>query len=129
MATKKSAPTVRAERSVRAAAPEPSGQLTDLLAKLEAASSSALGQAQGERTSETPPVAPAAAPAAKGARPRPTPPPTAPEISEEELLAVSAALAAFFGVRMRIRQIRLLGSQAWAQQGRVSIQASHRLNN
>jgi methylmalonyl-CoA carboxyltransferase large subunit len=53
--------------------------------------------------------------------------PAAPEISEEELLAISAALAAYFGVRVHVRQIRLISSSAWAQQGRVSIQASHRL--
>ena len=48
-------------------------------------------------------------------------------ITEEELLAISAAIGAYLGVRAHIRQIRLLGSSAWAQQGRVSIQASHRL--
>jgi len=48
-------------------------------------------------------------------------------ITEEELLAISAAVGAFLGVRAHIRQIRLLSSSAWAQQGRVSIQASHRL--
>jgi len=52
----------------------------------------------------------------------------APEtITEEELLAISAAVAAYLGVRARIRQIRLVGGNAWAQQGRVSIQASHSL--
>ncbi len=54
-------------------------------------------------------------------------PPAGPAITEEELLAVSAALAAYLGVRPHIRQIRLLSMTAWAQQGRVSIQASHRL--
>ena len=49
------------------------------------------------------------------------------EITEEELIAISAALAAYLGVRVRIKQIRLLSSHAWAQQGRVSIQASHNL--
>lgn len=49
------------------------------------------------------------------------------EITEEELIAVSAAIAAFLGVKPHIRQIRLVGTSAWAQQGRVSIQASHRL--
>src|ERR1035438_2879268 len=48
-------------------------------------------------------------------------------ITEEELLAVSAAIGAYLGVRAHIRQIRLVGTSAWAQQGRVSIQASHRL--
>jgi methylmalonyl-CoA carboxyltransferase large subunit len=56
------------------------------------------------------------------------PEPAKPEISEDELIAVSAALAAYLGVRVRIRQIRLLSSHAWAQQGRVSIQASHNLH-
>ena len=69
-----------------------------------------------------------AAPAAAAKTPPPPKPPK-PEISEEELLAVSAAIAAYLGVRVHIRQIRLLSSNAWAQEGRVSIQASHRLHN
>ena len=45
-----------------------------------------------------------------------TPEPVQPEsITEEELLAISAALAAYLGVRAHIRQIRLIGSRAWAQ--------------
>jgi hypothetical protein len=53
-------------------------------------------------------------------------------ITEEELLAISAAIGAYLGVRAHIRQIRLVGTSlvgtsAWALQGRVSIQASHRL--
>jgi methylmalonyl-CoA carboxyltransferase large subunit len=48
-------------------------------------------------------------------------------ISEEEFLAISAALAAWLGVQAHIRQIRLIRTGAWAQQGRVTIQASHRL--
>jgi methylmalonyl-CoA carboxyltransferase large subunit len=48
-------------------------------------------------------------------------------ITEEELLAISAAIGAYLGVRAHIRQIRLVSTSAWAQQGRVSIQASHRL--
>jgi methylmalonyl-CoA carboxyltransferase 12S subunit len=49
-------------------------------------------------------------------------------ISEEELIAISAAVAAYMGVRAHIRQIRVIHSTgAWAQQGRVSVQASHRL--
>lgn len=68
---------------------------------------------------DAPPVA--AAPVAAA----PAPVPEA--IAEEELLAISAAVAAFLGVRAHIRQIRLLSSTAWAQQGRVSIMASHRL--
>jgi methylmalonyl-CoA carboxyltransferase large subunit len=48
-------------------------------------------------------------------------------ISEEEFLAISAALAAWLGVQAHIRQIRLIRTGAWAQQGRVTIQSSHRL--
>ena len=55
----------------------------------------------------------------------PAPEPAA--ITEEELLAISAAVGAYLGVRAHIRQIRLVSTSAWAQQGRVSIQASHRL--
>ena len=50
------------------------------------------------------------------------------DISEEELLALSAAIAAFLGVRARIRNVRLVHSPAWAQVGRVHIQASHRVH-
>ena len=51
-------------------------------------------------------------------------------ISEEEVLRhLSAALAAWLGVHAHIRQIRLIRTGAWAQQGRVTIQASHRLNH
>lgn len=57
----------------------------------------------------------------------PAPPPQEEIITEELLLAISAAVAAFLGKRPHIRQIRLIGSGAWAQQGRVSIQASHAL--
>lgn len=49
-------------------------------------------------------------------------------ITDEALICViSAAVAAYLGVQPRIRQIRLLGGSAWAQQGRVTIQASHAL--
>jgi methylmalonyl-CoA carboxyltransferase large subunit len=50
-------------------------------------------------------------------------------ITEEELLAISGALAAYLGVRVHIRQIRLISSNAWASQGRATIQASHRLHS
>ena len=56
---------------------------------------------------------------------QPVAPPGA--ITEDELLAISAAIGAYLGVRAHIRQIRLAGTSAWAQQGRVSIQASHTL--
>lgn len=59
------------------------------------------------------------------------PPPPAPEaeaISPEILLAISAAVAAYLGERAHVRAVRLLGTTRWSQEGRVSIQASHRLN-
>jgi methylmalonyl-CoA carboxyltransferase large subunit len=59
---------------------------------------------------------------------RPAAPAAAAEgLSEELVLVISAAIAAYLGKRPHIRQIRLLGSAAWAQQGRVTIQASHAL--
>ncbi len=80
--------------------------LTDRVAKLE-------GPGQVSK-----PVQPQASEAAPAARPT---------IPEEHLLAISGALAAFFGVRVHIRQIRLVSSRAWSQQGRVWVQASHSL--
>jgi len=50
----------------------------------------------------------------------------APEgLSEEIVLVLGAAVAAFLGKKAPIRQIRLLRTGAWAQQGRVTVQASH----
>jgi methylmalonyl-CoA carboxyltransferase 12S subunit len=59
----------------------------------------------------------------------PLPEAVKPDLTEEELLAISAAIAAYMGVRVHIRQIRLLSSRTWAQQGRASIQASHNVHN
>jgi len=53
--------------------------------------------------------------------------PQTPSISEEQLVAISAAIGAYLGIRVHVRQVRLVSSPAWAQQGRVSIQASHKL--
>jgi methylmalonyl-CoA carboxyltransferase large subunit len=65
--------------------------------------------------------------------PAPSPAPRVPDVdeglSEELLLVISAAIAAFLGKKPHIRQIRLLGSAAWSQQGRVTIQASHVLTH
>jgi methylmalonyl-CoA carboxyltransferase large subunit len=74
----------------------------------------------------------AALEAASGAKSAPEalpPPPVvkSERLSEEIVLVISAAIAAFLGKKPRIRQIRLLGTAAWAQQGRVTIQASHAL--
>ena len=46
-------------------------------------------------------------------------------LSEELVLVISAAIAAYLGKKPHIRQIRLLRSDAWAQQGRATVQASH----
>lgn len=54
-------------------------------------------------------------------------PKTADGVSPEILAAICAALAAHLGVRPHIRQISLVAGGAWAQQGRVTIQASHAL--
>jgi methylmalonyl-CoA carboxyltransferase large subunit len=70
----------------------------------------------------------AAAPAAAPPMVEPLEPEPIPDITEEELLAISGALAAYLGVRVHIRQIRLISSNAWAQVGRVFIQASHSLH-
>jgi len=82
-----------------------------------------------EGTESKPAVSKETQPVQAAVQPTPQPAPAKPEITEEELIAVSAALAAYLGVRVRIKQIRLLSSHAWAQQGRVSIQASHILHN
>jgi methylmalonyl-CoA carboxyltransferase 12S subunit len=55
------------------------------------------------------------------------PPPAAADVSDEIMLVIAAAVAAFCGERAHLRQVRLISSHAWAQQGRVSVQASHRL--
>jgi methylmalonyl-CoA carboxyltransferase large subunit len=49
-------------------------------------------------------------------------------VSEELILVIGAAVAAFLGKRAHVRQIRLVPSAAWSQQGRVTIQASHALS-
>jgi methylmalonyl-CoA carboxyltransferase large subunit len=61
------------------------------------------------------------------AAPVPAHAPPTEALSEELVLVISAAIAAFLGKKPHIRQIRLLGSAAWAQAGRVTIQASHAL--
>jgi methylmalonyl-CoA carboxyltransferase large subunit len=93
--------------------------LAERVARLETPAGQAVAATPSEHIEET---------AAKKTPPRAVETPAGPEpITEEELLAISAALAAYFGVRVHVRQIRLISSSAWAQQGRVSIQASHRL--
>jgi methylmalonyl-CoA carboxyltransferase large subunit len=65
---------------------------------------------------------------ARAARASPAAAPSGPAaegLSEELVLVLSAAIAAFLGKKAPIRQIRLISSAAWAQQGRVTIHASH----
>ncbi len=75
---------------------------------------------------------PAPAPPPPPPEPAVTPAPAPPEeLSPEILMVLSAAVAAFLGKRARIRSARLRTGQdpssAWAQQGRVFVQASHNL--
>lgn len=76
------------------------------------------------------PTPAAAAPAEAAPLPAPAPSPALPVVeagvTEEVLVVLSAAVAAFLGERAHIKQVRLLHSDAWAQQGRVSVMASHR---
>jgi methylmalonyl-CoA carboxyltransferase 12S subunit len=57
----------------------------------------------------------------------PAPPPPAPELTEELILVITAAVAAYLGKKPYIRQIRLVTSPTWNHQGRVTIQGSHML--
>lgn len=50
------------------------------------------------------------------------------EASPEVVAIITAVLAAHLGVKPHIRQISLVRGGAWAQQGRVTIQASHALS-
>ena len=90
--------------------------LTERLERLEAAA------AEPQSTGEAALLLPAPRTAAP-------PEPAGPGVTEDDLIAISAALGAYLGVRVRIKQIRLLSSHAWAQQGRVSIQASHNIHH
>lgn len=63
-------------------------------------------------------------------RPKPPEPEKVEEVTPEIIMVLSAAVAAFLGKRARIRSARLVrtgSSNAWAQQGRVFVQASHNL--
>ncbi len=47
---------------------------------------------------------------------------------EDVVVAISAAVAAFFGHRARVRRVHYRTGQAWAQQGRVAVQGMHVVN-
>jgi len=48
-----------------------------------------------------------------------------PEVSEDVLLAISAACAAYLGKRATIKQVHLRRGSTWAAQGRAAAQQSH----
>ena len=48
-----------------------------------------------------------------------------PEVSEDMLLAISAACAAYLGKRATIKQVHLRRGSTWASQGRAAAQQSH----
>lgn len=83
-------------------------------------------EGSGTPRAVTAPV-PAAPAAPAPARPAPAPAGPPEVFSEELILILGAAVAAYLGKKAPIRQIRLMGTTAWAQQGRVTIQASHNL--
>ncbi len=77
------------------------------------------------------PIAPVAAAIAPPpvASPKPEPEKVE-EVGPEMIMVLTAAVAAFLGKRARIRSARMMRpapSSAWAQQGRVFVQASHNL--
>jgi hypothetical protein len=93
-------------------------------------------EAQRPSAAPAPPPAPAPSPAPAPA-PEPAPAPAAApapvepeEIPAEVLTVLTAAVAAFLGKKARIRGVRrapIMSASAWAQQGRVFVQASHNL--
>lgn len=102
-------------------------ELSARLEKLEAAGAAAPVAVAAPVAEPAPqPVVEQPAAAAEAVKPEPVKP--VDEIGEDVLLALSAAIAAYLGKRPHIRAVRLLGSHAWAQQGRVFVQASHQLN-
>jgi methylmalonyl-CoA carboxyltransferase large subunit len=48
-----------------------------------------------------------------------------PEVSEDVLLAISAACAAYLGKRAVVKQVRLRRAGGWSSQGRAAVQQSH----
>jgi methylmalonyl-CoA carboxyltransferase large subunit len=106
-------------------------ELEERIAKLEAARDAAVSDLVMAR----PPLdfARGGPELAEGRAPAPTatplsPAPSAPReaVTEEVMLVIAATVAAFLGERAHVRQVRLVSSEAWAQQGRVAVMASHR---
>ena len=94
-------------------------EIAGLAARLEALEAAVGRTAKPAQDGHVPPPA---------AETKPAPQPQPEPIPEDVLAAISACVAAFLGERVHIRQIRLVASPAWAQQGRVYIQASHTLH-
>ena len=46
-------------------------------------------------------------------------------VSEDVVLAICAAVAAFLGKRATVRQIHLVGDTTWAREGRAYVQSVH----
>ena len=123
------------------------GALRQSIAEESAQQRKALLEAISELRAATAPVAPAPAPSVEApAAPGPAvvqpvvPPAPAPispapavaeEVTPEILMVISAAVAAFFGKKAKIRRVRPAGlshgGSVWAQQGRAFVQASHNL--
>jgi methylmalonyl-CoA carboxyltransferase large subunit len=101
--------------------PDQLAPLSDALAALRQEIAQLSARVAALEASAARPAQPPKSPATQaGAAPQPASKPT------PELIAViTAVLAAHLGVRPHIRQIRLVSGAAWAQQGRVTIQASH----
>ena len=91
----------------------------------------ALIESRDGKTVPAPAPSPVPAPLMAAApAPKPSEPEKVEEVSTEIIMVLTAAVAAFLGKRARIRSARLVRaapSNAWAQQGRVFVQASHNL--
>ncbi len=98
-------------------------ELEERIARLEAARDA--GVTNLVAAAAPPPPVPAVAPARSAEAPAGPPEPHE-EITQETMAVIAAAVAAFLGERAHVRQVRLVASEAWAQQGRVSVMASHR---
>ncbi len=99
-------------------------ELEERIARLEAARDAAVSGLVAARPLPAPLPAGAAAVSTVGHAA--AAPAAREEITEEVMLVIAATVAAFLGERAHVRQVRLLASEAWAQQGRVSVMASHR---
>jgi hypothetical protein len=112
------------------------GQMRAEIAKLRKLVEAGQAEKSAEPVAAPVPVTPAAKPiASPKAKSTPIvgpakPEPVKEEVTPEILAIISAAVTQFVGAGSRIRSARMLAvpeGNAWAQQGRVIIQASHNL--